>query len=92
MSTLVVTGYHYFQAPSEASFVFCFVLSLLYFCCDDQSSHARSEMKEAAPNCHRLELTRADSLELSLIKSEISQSEECLRSWELRPADNLPGI
>ena len=48
-------------------------------------------LNEPAPNCHRSDYS-SDSLELSLIKSEISQSEECLRSWELRPADNLPGI
>ena len=73
----VFFSYHYY----------IFVAYSVYFCRDDQSSHAHPQMKEAAPNCHS-----ADSLEPSLIKSEISQSEECLRSWELGPADNLPGI
>ena len=89
MSVLLVTGYHYFQAPRPH---LCFVfLSFLYFCCDDQSSHARPGMRRSA-KLSPFWLHSSDSLELSLIKSEISQSEECLRSWELGPADNLPGI
>ena len=73
---------------TEASFVFCFLIIFIFLF--RWPIKSRSAWNEAQRQI--VTILTSDSLELSLIKSEISQSEECLRSWELGPADNLPGI